>query len=1216
MGLDKCPTDETLRAFELGELAEPDLEELAEHLEACPTCESRSVPLDQAADGLLSALMNPTQRTPPLSDPPVTNPSRWFDGMASARPRHEPPSLRNYEMLGKLGEGGMAVVFKARHKDLNRIVALKMIRHGYSLAEEVARFREEAQAVARLQHPNLVQVFEIAEQAGELFLALEYVDGKSLEAYLDGEPQPAREAAQLVETLARAIHHAHERGIVHRDLKPANILLQKTSADNGHDNGLRGYVPKIADFGLAKRIDTDLGLTQTGIIVGTPSYMAPEQAAGKTTRFGRATDIHNLGVMLYEMLTGRVPYKAATVPETLRLVESQEPLSPRQLQPGLSRDLETICLKCLEKAPHKRYATALDLADDLRRFLDGEPIHARPVSRFERAFRWCRRRPVITALIMALLLVLVGGVSGILWQWQEAVAARHDAEINEQSALALAFKEQEARKAAEIARQAEQRQRRQVQEALARIALTQAVALCERGDVDHGVLWLVDALEFAERAESAELERALRLELGAWRPLVHRLDLCIAADANVWSLAFHPDGTSFAGLVGELNTTLRRWETATGRVLPSKAVEPKGFAASWLVFHPDGGLLYGSRQMVRLDWPGPVPMLKGLKAGVLIRAAAVSHDGKTLALVCGDQTLRVNDVASGQPRFDPILLEWEPRTVVFSPDDAIVVTAGGRLFRNEALIVDAATGQVRGQPIKEKAMPLAAAFSPDGKALALGSVSGSIRAWSLAGMLLNPPASHAAEVRAMAWNKDGRLLATGSTDQTARLWQPIWNLEKPNAELTLKPFGPPLRHREEVTSAAFSPDGSRLVTGGRDESIRLWRPAAGAPRPETLRSFSGPGLCILSHDGRLLFRSSAGAAGAANECQVYETQAGQPVGPAWTPPARIADAAFSADKKGLILASPLPDGPGHALQRWDIAAGKPVGNPVPVPNQGLRSFSPDGRTLLCQRDREFDILVDTETGRTLAEVRTNNIVCRTAWSLDSTRLTIFGLGVGVQTCDAVTGKMLWAKQPPAPTLAAAYSPDGALLVTGHGDRTARLWDAATGMEHGTPLRHPLQVHQVKFGRDGELLTVADNVQSSTASEVRRWRLTPAGAEPVGQPFSPGGKVRLALGSPDGNLIATLSGGTVRLWDPATDKPVGPALDVANVRLTIAFAADGKSLLLIDPASGMQRWPMPEAAGGTSEALRSWAESSTGLELDAGGAVQVLTPDAWQTRLRP
>jgi len=270
------------------------------------------------------------------------------------------PALPGYEVLGMLGRGGMGVVYKARQTKLRRLVALKMIRAGsQASAAELARFRTEAEAAARLQHPNVVQIYEVGEYEGLPFLSLEFVEGSSLASRLDGTPLPPRLASHLVEALAGAVHAAHEQGIVHRDLKPANVLL---TADG---------IPKITDFGLAKKLDEATGLTGTGEIMGTPSYMAPEQTGQFVHPVGPATDVYALGAILYELLTGRAVFKGSTPVDTVYQVVHQEPVPPRRLQPKVPRDLETICLKCLEKEPGKRYASALALADDLRHYLDG-----------------------------------------------------------------------------------------------------------------------------------------------------------------------------------------------------------------------------------------------------------------------------------------------------------------------------------------------------------------------------------------------------------------------------------------------------------------------------------------------------------------------------------------------------------------------------------------------------------------------------------------------------------------------------------------------------------------------------------------------------------------------------------------------------------------------------------------------------------------------------
>jgi len=335
---------------------------------------------------------------------------------ASAAPR----VVAGYEILAELGRGGMGVVYKARQTALNRLVALKMILAGaHADAAWLARFRTEAEAVAQLQHPNIVQIYEVGEHDGLPFFSLEFVGGGDLASQLDGTPLDPRSAARLVETVARAVDHAHQHGIVHRDLKPANILVSGgvvsgESSSTTHHSPLTTHNVKISDFGLAKRLDQQgAGVSRTGDILGTPSYMAPEQAGGKPEDIGPAADTYALGAILYELLTGRPPFRAATPLDTVLQVVTEDPVPPTRLQSKVPRDLETICLKCLAKEPHRRYASAAALADDLQRFAAGEPIAARPASALERAWKWARRRPALAALAgvssaAALALVLMG----------------------------------------------------------------------------------------------------------------------------------------------------------------------------------------------------------------------------------------------------------------------------------------------------------------------------------------------------------------------------------------------------------------------------------------------------------------------------------------------------------------------------------------------------------------------------------------------------------------------------------------------------------------------------------------------------------------------------------------------------------------------------------------------------------------------------------------
>jgi serine/threonine protein kinase len=435
-----CPSHEQFSDLLADALSTAERDTLARHVEGCASCQDKLARLtgipeieswrraEQPAQGSEAEerMVRRLKQVPPSSAAPRPEQA---DGPAGDSPQaagpiaavidSEPPAVPGFEILGELGRGGMGIVYRARQVALQRTVALKMVLNGaHAGPKELARFRAEAGVIARLQHPNIVQIYDVGEAAGRPYFALEFVGGGSLIQYLHGKPQPIRPAALMVETLARAVHTAHANGVVHRDLKPANILLVPTTQGStiGPENsqnadartaerGVMNAIPKITDFGVAKCVAGEgeaPGLrspTVTGELLGTPQYMAPEQAAIPRQPVGPAADVYALGAILYELLTGRPPFTGETTLATVLQVLHSEPVSVSSLQPNVPRDLETICLKCLRKEPRKRYGSALELAEDLQSFLRNQPIRARPIGPMERLWCWVRRRPLPAGLL-------------------------------------------------------------------------------------------------------------------------------------------------------------------------------------------------------------------------------------------------------------------------------------------------------------------------------------------------------------------------------------------------------------------------------------------------------------------------------------------------------------------------------------------------------------------------------------------------------------------------------------------------------------------------------------------------------------------------------------------------------------------------------------------------------------------------------------------------
>jgi WD40 repeat protein len=1049
-----------------------------------------------------------------------------------------PPRVPGYEVQEELGRGGMGVVYRARQTALGREVALKMILAGGHAGEEArARFRTEAEAVARLSHPNIVQVFEVGEAGGLPFLSLEFVDGGSLERKLAATPLKAREAAALVEALAGAMHYAHERGVVHRDLKPANVLLASpvASAPGGRHGegarlspganatGLAGYTPKVTDFGLAKKLG-EQGQTQTGAILGTPSYMAPEQAEAKK-EVGPSADLYALGAILYECLTSRPPFRAANPLDTILQLLTDDPVPVRQLQPGVPVDLETVCHKCLHKDPARRYPGALALADDLRRFLAGEPVNARPVGRLERGARWVRRRPAAAALLALAALATAAFV---------LLTARHDLQLRR----ALDDTAEQKRLADEQQRRAVRREeeaRRLQYVANINLALD-AYRGTERGRIRR-------LRAFLDRSIPAPGEEDLRrFEWWYLRGITHaHLREVIAPVAGVATVAASPDGRwlavgddlgDFTGAIHLLDAASGRevWRRPTALPVVAAAFSPDGRRVACAATRPPAGIgppgvqgavtvhdVATGEERARHAPLAGCGFLRFSPGGEQLLVAELQSDNRDaprrllrLNAARGNQLGAVSLRSSPVP-FLPGIVEGNltPHGAALSPDGKLLAVFGnaagaswkGGIEPGRLILYQADTGR-RIRVLESPGALTSAAFLDGGKRLVAGAADSMVRLWDLAeGKLLWSQKQALGGRSTVAVSPDGTVIA-------------VANAAGLDGEVVLRDAGSGLElrtivaHEEGVNGLAWLPDGT-LVSGSDDDSVKWWDGRRQAIQEHFGVEMADPiALAVGGGDKVLAVSAQSHSFFARNQrrgvIQWWDTatQRQLAVTPTSGGPARH----LAASPNGKTLAAIGEDG---ALRLWDVETRKEHKAPRGLPPGLLRAaWAPDSRRLALAAGKGGVVVWDT-TKAEAALVRISDApVSAVAWSPDGVVLAGAVEGDAVlwyATNGRLMGRWQARIQPRAQYL--VFSPDGETLATDDWF-DARLWDVRTG-----ELRHSLRGHaaaigQLSFASDGRTVVTAGGDGAvklwDPESGMDRFTFRREGRSPVDAAFLPAG----------------------------------------------------------------------------------------------------------------
>jgi len=1058
----------------------------------------------------------------------------------------------DYELIQEIARGGMGVVFAARQTSLNRIVAVKrMLQTTLATAEQVRRFHAEAEAAASLRHPNIVGIYEIGEHDGQHYFSMEYIEGGNLAELVRDGPLAPRRAAEFLKTIAAAVAYAHERGILHRDLKPSNVLVDE------HDQ------PHVTDFGLAKILTGGTDLTLSGQVLGTPSYMSPEQGAGRSAELGPATDIYALGAVLYHLLTGRPPFAAESPAETLRQGKEVEPVAPRALNASVPRDLETICLKCLAKEPSRRYPTAQELAADLDRFLRGEPIHARPVTRLERTWRWCRREPALAGAIGAVALLLVALAIGSSVAALRINTARGNEAKERGRAERLANDERAQKNRAEQNAAAATREQQRALEALHTIEMERAEESFGKGASVDGVAYLAAMLR-ANPTNRIMTERLLSaLTLHEWALLERR---GFSQTSYIYTASFSPDGAILT--TGTENGILRCWRTTTGEPV-TPPLQEKGIV-NRIRFGSDGSyfaaLVGGSVRVWNTTSGVPItPLLQYPASAVTLN---VSIKGNLLAISVTNLVVVV-DAKTG---LEKQRLEHNGKVdfAVFGQSDHLATVQ-----KNLLRIWRVDTGKLIVGPVKYSRAISAAKFSGDGTRLALTQDMGAEIVDSSTGMRIALLEGHRKDVPYLDFASKSWSIATASADGTARLWSAT------NGE----PIGLPMSHDDKVSRVRFSENGRRLVTVADDNTVRVWDARTSKPVSQPIRTEAMVRHAELSPDGRKVCivedKKDLLSLWRLPDRRSITSVSSPGAGPNYFEFARDTRAMLIADsslrwttsfpsmsrlriREGELRAAHfMPDGQRivaatkQEIWIWDTATGQAMTNWLAHSSTiSDLQLSSDGRLAITACEDSSVRVWDLMTSALRAELTNQGNVHTASFNSQASRVLVL----------TSHGKLnIWTMQT-EPRLVrtinvmrdaqiARWASDGRRVLATTTSDTAMIWDAETGETLVAPMSHSAAIRSAEFSPDEKLVVTASSDHTARLWDART-------GQPVSRPFKHAGAVNSAVLSRDSTRLITASDdGTARIWDVQTGWPVSEPLRYPPGIRYATFSPDMRHVVL-------------------------------------------------------